>query len=278
LQAVTPGYFRTLGIGLRRGRDFGAPDSPSSAKVAIINEALARRFWPGYPGEDPLGQLILAGASPDALRIVGIVSDVRQASPAEGAQPGIYRPRAQAPPMSAMMAVRTNGSPLRIVNAIRAGVAAVDRNMSIAAVKTMTDVLGESDGQRRGVMVLLSLFASTGLFLASIGIYGVVASSVTIRRREFGIRKALGADSASVFRLVAGQGLALALAGSVAGLAAAAVLSRLLESFLFEVSATEPAVFGGVALLCIGVSVAASYLPARRAMGLEPNVALRGDR
>jgi len=278
LQAVTPGYLRTLGIGLRRGRDFGAYDSASSTKVVIINETLARRFWPGYPREDPIGQSILAGASPDALRIVGVVSDVRQAGPAESALSGIYRPRAQVPLMPAMLAVRTTGDQRRIVNAIRAEVAAVDRNVSVAGVKSMTDALDESDGRRRGFMMLLGLFASTGLFLAGVGIYGVVAYSVTTRTREFGIRKALGAGQADVLKLVLCQGLKLTLAGSVLGLCAAAALTRLLKAFLFGVSATEPAIFGGVALLCIGVSLGASYLPARSAMRVEPAVTLRSDR
>jgi putative ABC transport system permease protein len=251
LQAITPGYFRTLGIGLRGGRDFAASDSVSSPKVVIVNESLARKFWPGYPREDPIGQSVLAGASPDPLRIVGIVSDVRQAGPAEDAQSGIYRPRTQVPPMSAMFAVRTKGDALRIVNAIRAEIAAVDRSVSIAAVKTMTDVLGESDGQRRGVMILVGLFASTGLIFASVGIYGVVGWSVTTRTREFGIRKALGAGHADVLKLVLGQGLKLTLAGSVLGLCAAAVLTRLLEGLLFEVSATDPAIFCGVAFCAL---------------------------
>ena len=277
LQAVTPGYFGTLGIGLRRGRDFAAYDTASSPKVVIINEALARRFWPGYPREDPIGQSILAGASLDALRIVGIVSDVRQAGPTEAARAGIYRPRAQVPQLSAMLAVRTQRDPLQLVNAIRMKIAAVDGDVSVTAVKTMTDVLGESDGQRRGVTMVLGLFASIGLVLASIGIYGVVAYSVTARTREFGIRKALGAGPADVLQLVLGQGLKLNLAGCVIGLGAAVVLTRLLQGFLFEVSATDPAAFGGVAFLCTGVSLLASYLPARRAMRVEPALALRSD-
>ncbi len=142
----------------------------------------------------------------------------------------------------------------------------------------MNEVLGESDGQRRGVTILLGLFASTGLLLTCVGIYGVVAYSVAIRTREFGIRKALGAGQADVLRLVLGQGFQLTLAGSLLGLCGAALLTRLLEGFLFEVSPTDPRTFFGVAALCIGVAMVASYLPARRAMRVEPTVAFRADR
>ncbi|MBI1897998.1 MAG: ABC transporter permease [Acidobacteria bacterium] len=279
LQAVTPGYFRTMGIALRRGRDFAREDSAAAPKVVIINEAMARRFWPSYPGgEDPIGQSILAGASPDPLQIVGIVSDVRQAGLADGAAPGIYRPRAQTPPMSAMFAVRTSTDPSRVVNAIRAEVAAIDRDMSIAAVKSMTEVIDDSEGQRRGVMILLALFAAIGLLLTCVGTYGLIAYSVTARTREIGIRKALGARQGDVLRLVLGQGMALTVAGSMLGLCGALAFTRVLQSLLFEVDATDPSTFIGVAFLCVGVALLASYFPARRAMRIEPTAALRSDK
>lgn len=280
LQTVTPAYFRTMGIALRRGREFTASDSLHAPKVVIINEAAAKRFWPGYPREDPVGQLILAGASPDSLTIVGIASDVRQAGIAGNAAPGIYRPRSQVPPMSAMLAIRTRtgGDALGIANAVRAEVAAAGRGMSIAAVKTMDRLIGDSEAQRRGIMLLLGFFAATGLLLTALGIYGVIAYSVASRAREFGIRQALGARRFDVLRLVLGQGLKLAVAGSALGLIGAAAFARLLRSFLFEVQPDDPAIFAAVALLCVTVALGAGYVPARQAIRVEPAEALRGSK
>jgi predicted permease len=278
LQVITPGYFRTMGIAQRRGRDLAAQDSSAAPLVVVINEAMARRFWPAYPhGEDPVGHSILAGASPDPLQIVGIVSDVRQAGLASDADAGIFRPRAQAPPMSAMFAVRTEGDPLRLVNAIRGQVMAVDRDQSITAIKTMDDVVDESEGQRKGIMILLTLFAATGLLLAIVGIYGVVAYSVAQRTREVGIRRALGAQQGDVLRLVLGHGMALVAAGAVVGLAGALAMTRVLKGLLFEVSPTSPSTFAGISLLLFIVALLASYIPARRAMQIQPAAALRAD-
>ncbi len=276
LQTVTPGFFRTLGIPLRRGRDFAAPDAPGAPLVVIVNESLARRFWPAYPnGEDPIGHHLFAGANPQPLRIVGIVADVRQAGLADDAAPGIYRPRTQTPPTSAMFAVRTEGDPLRLVNAIRAQLAAMDRDQTITAVRTMQDVVDASEGERRSVMILLALFAAAGLLLAVIGIYGVIACSVAQRTKEIGIRRALGAQYGHILTLVLRQALALTLAGAAIGLAGALALTRLLTRLLFGVTATDPSTFAGIALLLIAVALAAGYLPARRAARIDPQAALR---
>jgi predicted permease len=278
LQSVTPGYFRTLGIPLRRGRDFGAQDNESAQAVAIVNERLARQFWPSYPdGEDPVGQSILAGASPEPLEIVGIVADVRQAGLAGDAGMGVYRPRAQTPPMSSMFAVRTMGDPLKFVNAIRAQVAAIDLHQTITAVRTMNDIVEDSEGQRRSVLILLGMFAGTGLLLAVVGVYGVISYSVLQRSQEVGIRRALGAQSRDILRLVLGQGLGLMLAGATLGIFAAAALTRLMESLLFQISATDPLTFAAVTLLLFLAGMTASYIPARRATRFEPTEALRGE-
>ena len=278
LQSITPGYFRTLGIPLRRGRDFAAQDVPSARPVAIINEGLARRFWPSYPrGENPVGQYMLAGASPEPVRIIGIVADVRQAGLADDAGIGVYRPRAQTPQMPSMFAVRTEGDPLSFVNAIRSQVAAIDRNQTISAVRTMTTIVENSEGQRRSIMILLGLFAAAGLLLAVIGIYGVIAYSVAQRSKELGIRRALGAQKSNILRLVLRQGLGLAVAGTALGILGALALTRLMNSLLFEVSATDPFTFAAVAFLMIVVAMAASYLPARRAVRIEPAEVLRGE-
>jgi predicted permease len=276
LQSVTPGYFRTLGIPFRRGRDFAAQDASTAPQVAIINEGLARRFWPSYPnGEDPTGRYVLAGANPEPLQIVGIVADVRQAGLANDAGMGVYRPRAQTPPMSAMFAVRTEGDPLKFVNAIRSQVAAIDLHQTITAVKTMEEIVAASEGQRRSIMILLGLFAGAGLLLALVGMYGLIAYSVAQRTKEMGIRRALGAQQADVLRLVLGQGLRLTLAGAGLGIAGALALTRVLKGLLFGVSATDPSTFAGITLLLVLVALAASYIPAHRATLIDPAAALR---
>ncbi len=235
-------------------------------------------MWPAYPaGADPIGQFILAGTNPEPLRIVGIAADVRQASLADEAGPGLYRPRTQTVSMPAMFAVRTDGDPIRLVKAIRNEVTAIDPDQSIAGVKTMEQVLDSSEGRRQSIMILLGVFAGVGLLLAVVGIYGVIAYSVAQRTREVGIRRALGAQQSDILKLVLGQGLGLTLTGAILGIAGALALTRVLESLLFHVSATDPATFAGIALLLIAVAMAASYIPARRATRIEPTAALRGE-
>lgn len=276
LQSVSPGYFRTMGIAMRRGRDFAARDTQSAPPVAVISEALAKRFWPSYPaGEDPIGQPILAGASTASLEVIGIVGDVRHSGLGEAAKDGIYRPRAQTPAYPAMFAVRTISNPLELVNAVRREVRAIDANQTIAAVKTMEAVVEESEGRRRSILVLLELFAATGLALAIVGIYGLVAYSVALRTREMGIRRALGAQQGAVVLLVLRQGFGLALAGVGLGIAGAVALSRVLSGLLFEVSPTDPTTYGAVTVALLLAATAASYVPARRAARIEPTVALR---
>lgn len=276
LQSVSPGYFRTMGIAMRRGRDFAARDSQSARPVAVISESLAKRFWPSYPaGEDPIGRFMFAGASKASLEVIGIVGDVRHSGLGEAANDGIYRPRAQMPQFPAMFAVRTIGNPLALVNAVRREVTAIDPNQAIAAVKTMGAVVEASEGQRRSILVLLELFAATGLALAIVGVYGVIAYSVALRTRELGIRRALGAQPGDVVQLVLRQGFGLALAGVGLGVAGAVALSRVLRGLLFEVSPTDPTTYGVVAVGLLLAAAAATYVPARRAARIEPTVALR---
>jgi ABC-type antimicrobial peptide transport system permease subunit len=244
--------------------------------VAIITEILARRFWPAYPnGPDPVGEHVLIGTNPQPLEIVGIVADVRQAGLAAEPRPGVYRPCAQTAPQSAMFAVRTEGDPLRFVNAIRSQLLAIDRDQPVTAVRTMEDVVEESEGQRRLIMKLLGLFAGTALLLVVVGIYGIIAYSVAQRTKELGIRRALGAQQADILCLVVGQGLGLALGGVVVGIAGAVALTRVMNRFLYQVSATDPATFVGIALLIFAVTLAASFIPAWRATRIDPMAALR---
>ncbi len=275
VQNVTPGFFRTMGIPLKRGRDFTALDTQSTPLVVVINESLAQRFWPGYPNSpDPVGQHLVTGVSAGG-QIIGIVGDIRQAGLAADIRPGLYRPCAQVAPQSAMFAVRTGGDPLWLVNAIRSQVLSIDRDQPISAVKTMDDVVEESEGQRRLIMTLLGSFAGTALALVVVGIYGMIAYGVAQRTKELGIRRALGARPRDILWLVAGQGLGLALTGVAIGVAGAVALTRVMKSLLFEVSATDPATFIGIGALLVVVALTASLIPARRATRIDPMVALR---
>jgi predicted permease len=276
LQAVTPGYFRTLGIPLERGRDFERRDAADSPLVAVINQHLARRFWPAYPsGENPVGKYMLAGASLTPLQIVGIVADVRQSGLTEAAQEAIYRPRTQTPPMPAMFAVRTEGDPLRAAEAIRRELAAIDQDQAISAVRSMEDVVERSEGQRRSIALLLACFAGIGLLLAVVGVYGVIAYLVTQRTREMGIRRALGAQPADVLMLVLRQGLGLALSGAGVGLAVAAGVNRALRSLVFGVSTLDLSTYIAATIVVVLLTLAATFIPARGATRINPAEALR---
>jgi predicted permease len=274
---ITPGYFRALGIPLRRGRDFSEQDTETAQRVAIIDESLARKLWPAYPeGQDPIGQrLWVGGVNPNPAQIVGIAADVHQNLESTAWPETVYVAFAQTPLPSAMLAVRTESSPLNFTSAMREQVRALDPDQAISDVRTMDDLVEEEVGQRRLLVILLGSFAGVALLLAVIGIYGVIAYSVAQRTREMGIRRALGARQADILRLVVLQGLRLALAGVAVGIAGAFALTRLMTALLFHVSATDPGTFAFVALLFLCVALAASYIPARRATRIDPMAALR---
>jgi len=274
---TTAGYFGTLGIPLRRGRDFNEHDTADAQRVAIIDEALARRFWPAYPaGLDPIGQrLLIGGVDKKPAEIVGIAADVHESLEPGSWPESVYVSLDQNAPPFATLAIRTTGDPLRFTKAVREQVQALDRDQPVALVRTMDDLVEEQVGQRRLLVVLLGSFAFVALLLALIGIYGIIAYSVAQRTQEMGIRRALGAQPSDILGLVVGQGLRLALAGVAVGIAGAFALTRLMTTLLFHVSATDPATFVAVALLFLLVAVAASYIPARRATRIDPSAALR---
>jgi predicted permease len=267
ISLVTPGYFRTLQIPFRRGRDFTARDRDGSQRVAIIDEALARRFWPAYPrGQDPVGQYLwVGGVNRKPAQIVGIVADIHQNLENSAWPETAYVAFAQNPQSFAMLAVRTEGNPLAFANAVRKQVQALDKNQPLSDVKSMDDLVDAQVGQRRLLATLLGSFAATALLLALMGLYGVVAYWVAQRTQEMGIRRALGAQQSDILRLVIGQSLRLTLLGAVAGIVGAFSLTRLMQSLLFHISATDPATFFVVVLLFLCVALAASYFPARRA-------------
>ncbi len=276
-QTITPGYLRTMGIPLRRGRDFTEHDNQNAPPVVIINESFARHFWPIYPaGQDPIGQHILFGAGNDPREIIGIAADIRQRLDAN-LWPEVDLPLAQAPLQAAALAIRTESDPKGLLSAIRKQVLSLDRDQTVSGVKTMDELIESTLGQRRLTMILLGSFAGLALVLAVCGIYGITAYSVARRTPEFGIRSALGATQRDILRLVLRQGLAIVLAGSAIGIGAALALTRVMKSLLYQVSATDPIIFTAVPALFGLVALLACYIPARRATRINPLEALRWE-
>ncbi len=277
LGVITPGYFRTLEIPLRRGRDFTDRDKEGAQRVAIIDEALARRFWPAYPhGLDPIGQHIwVGGVNPNPAEIVGIVGDVHQSVENSGWHETVYVAFAQTPPPFAMLSLRTAANPLVFATAVRNIVRKLDPSQSVSEVRTMDGLIDDQIGQRRLLVILLGSFAGMALLLVLMGLYGLIASLVVDRTKEIGIRRALGADRSDILTLVMRESLGLVLLGIIGGVGAALLLTRLMQSLLFNIKATDPGVYTAVVLLFLPVAVLASYLPARRATRIDPAATLR---
>ncbi len=276
VRAVTPDYFRTLGIPLLRGRTFSGRDRADSPQVAIVNEALARMFW---PGRNPIGQRITYSWGDDIpLEIVGVVGDARLVTLSDDEiRPAIYRPQTQQPSMFMSLVVRTAGDPLTLAPAARAAIHAIDPNQPLSDVASMETVQSDSLAQPRLLALLLGLFGFSALLLAAVGIYGVMAYAVARRTQEIGVRMALGADRSRVVRLVVGRAMWLAGLGLAIGLAGALATTRVLDSLLYGITATDPATFVGVPLILAAVALVASLLPARRATRIDPMVALRTE-
>jgi predicted permease len=286
LEDVSPGYFGTMKIPLLRGRVFTGRDDANAPPVAVINEAAAKLLWPGYrtgksemsrngAGENPVGQYVLIGGHSKPTEVVGIVGDVKESGLDADVRAGVYRAAWQMPPESAMVAVRTKVDPLTLTNAVRVAVLGIDRDQPVSQVASMGAVVDDSEGVLRTMMRLLMAFAATASVIAVIGLYGALAYSVAQRRREMGIRRALGASRADILRLVTGEGLRLGVAGVAAGLCGAYFVTRLMSSLLYGVGARDPWIFAGIAGLFLAVTAAASYLPARRAAGVDPMESLR---
>jgi ABC-type antimicrobial peptide transport system permease subunit len=280
-RSATPGYFKTMGIDLIAGRAFTPNDKADAPQVAIINETLARRY---FGNENPIGKRIGLSRPIDWREIVGVVRDVRNYGLAEEVKPECYLPYLQnAPDYLAgsaswmVMVVRTESDPLGYVVPIKETLHKIDKDQPIASIKPMTAYLAQSIAQWRFNMLLLAVFAGLALLLAAVGIYGVISYSVAQRQREVGIRMALGARPGHVLALIVRQGMRPALLGLVAGIFAAAGLTRFMRSLLFQVSANDPLVFIGVALVLALVAAAACFIPARRAAHLDPVVTLRSE-
>jgi putative ABC transport system permease protein len=291
---VGPGYFRTLGIPLLAGRDFTEGDAGDAPRVVLVNQAWIRSFW---PQGNPIGQRITTDvpSAPEPLgehdhftnagpatkqnwfSIIGIAGDVRQMGLRTESSPEVYVSYLQDPyqwPWMSLL-VRGGADPLKLFPAVEQAVWSVDKDLPLSRPATMDQIRSDSIAQPRVTALLLGLFAASALLLASVGLYGVMARSVTERTHEIGVRMALGAQRLEVFRLVVGQGIALALCGAGLGLAGALAVTRALTSFLYGVRPTDPATFAAVSCFLAVVAFLASYLPARRATKVDPMVALR---
>ncbi len=273
---ITPRYFQTLGIRLLRGRAFTEQDREGAPQVAIINETLARRFW---PQENPLGKRLNLGdaAHPNWWEIVGVVGDVKAFGLERETHADIYRPYRQIPFPWLAFTVRTAAEPLSLLDSVRNEIWAVDKDQPLFKILSMEQLAAESITLRRVSTLLLGTFAAAALILAALGIYGVMSYSIIERTREIGIRMALGAPARDVLRLVVGQGMTLALVGVAIGLGSALVLTRLMRTLLFRVSVNDPLTFIAVALLLSLVALLACWIPARRATKVDPLTALRHE-
>jgi putative ABC transport system permease protein len=272
-QITTPGYFRTMKIPLIKGRDFTDEDNVNAPGVAIINETAARRYW---PDEDPVGKRIkLGGQNSPWLTVVGVAGDVKHYSLNRESRAEGYVSYLQSPFSFMDIVIRAKEKPLSLVSAIRTTIIEIDPNQPISAVHTMEELLSDSVAKARFTSLLVAIFSILALSLASVGIYGVISYSVTQRTHEIGIRLALGAKQTDILKLVVGQGMILAVAGVSIGLLAAFILTRLMTSLLYGVSATDPVTFAVISILLMGVALLSSYIPARRAMRVDPMVALR---
>jgi len=270
---ISPGYLRTLRI-LLRGRDFDERDTADSVPVAIISEEMARLYW---PGEDPLGKtLILRSFGNKPYTIIGVAGDVRSFGLEIEPGPMVYAPAAATATWNPMqLVVRTRAEPTAQTPAVRGALRSLDANAPVYDIQTIEQLLNDSLGSRRFNIFLLGGFAGIALLLASVGLFGVMAYLVSQRTREIGIRLALGAQPRDVFRLVIGRGMLLALAGLAIGVAAAFGLARFLETLLYQIKPTDPLAFTVAPGLLLGVALLACYAPARRAMNVDPMIAIR---
>lgn len=273
---ITPDYFRAIGIPLRQGRFFSDGDRDKSVPVVIISEAMARRFW---PGENPIGKRLTPSfhVEQGAREIVGIVGDVKASGLDVDSAAMMYLPYKQSPRPFMSFVVRTASNPESLVQPVSKAIYSIDKEQALTDVQTMDQVLTSSLSGRRFNMTLLMTFAGVALVLAAVGVYGVMNYTVTLRKRELGIRMALGAGRMDVLRLVLGQGLKLTLIGVAAGLISAYALTRLMASLLYGVTATDYITFISISAVLIAVGVVASYVPARRATKVHPTIALRTE-
>ena len=274
-RVITPNYFRAMGIPLRRGRAFADADRLGAPNVLVVNESFARRH---LPGEEALGQRLRIGLNGIQGEIVGVVGDVRHGDLSADGGPEFYVPHAQAPFGDMSLVARAGaGDPAALAGPLRSLVQEMDKEQPLYDVQTMQGLVARSVARQRFSTTLIAIFAGLALVLASVGIFSVMSFLVAQRTHEIGIRMALGAQRRDILRLVVGHGMALTVAGVVLGLAASFALTRLMASMLYEVRATDPAVFAGIPVVLAAVALLACYVPARRATKVDPMVALRHE-
>jgi putative ABC transport system permease protein len=277
-RAIGPGYFATMGIPIVRGRDFTDQDNGDAKDVVIISEKTAQQFW---PGQDPIGKRLKPGSSTSNSpwrEVIGIVKDVRQNDFVASPKRQMYFTYRQLKSIAAnALVIRTNIEPMSLAVPVRNAIWSVDKDQTVADIDTMDHIVSQAVARQRFSMLLLGLFAALALLLASIGIYGVMSYSVAQRTREFGIRIALGARRADVLQMTVKQALKLVGAGMLIGLIAAFLLTRVLASMLFGISATDPITFIGISVVLLSVAILASYVPALRATKVDPMTALRAQ-
>ena len=269
---VSTGYFDTVRTPLLRGRVFTEKDRGGGLPVAIVNETTAKRYW---PGQDAIGKHLANDRNMVQHEIVGVVADVKFAGLNLPDTEEIYQPMSQVPGPAMTLIVRSKENPQSLMAAVRAKIAEADPNLPVSGIQSMEDVISTSVAQPKLIMQFVGVFAGFALLLAAIGIYGVMAYSVSARKQEMGIRMALGAKPGDILRLVVGQGMRMTLLGVLFGVAASLVLTRLVSGLLFDVHATDPIAFSVAAVALVGTAFAASYLPARRATRVDPIVVLR---
>ncbi|MCA1559970.1 MAG: ABC transporter permease, partial [Acidobacteria bacterium] len=268
-------YFAAMAVPLLRGRLFTKGDAADNQNKVVINEKMAKTYW---PGEDALGKRVKISWRDDREdEVIGIVGDVRHADMETAARATTYWPYPRNLYGSMTLAIRTEGSSTSIVNAVAAIVREQDPNLAVGDVQTMGEVVANSVAQRRLMTLLLATFAGAALLLAAVGIYGVIAYSVTQRTQEIGIRMALGARQGDVLRMIVGHAMTLAAAGILIGGVGALLLTRLMTGLLFDIQPADPLTFGAVATVLAGVAALASYIPGRRATQVDPVIALRAE-
>src|SRR5258706_4749896 len=272
---VTPDYFVTMQISLLEGRQFSSQDKKGTPGVIIVNEAFVQKIW---PNENPLGKRFTVGFEKEPREIVGVVGNIKQTTLDAQTRPAMYMPHLQSPSAVMTMLVRTTGEPLGIAGGVREQLRAIDKDVPVTHIQTMAQVFSASVAQQRFSMLVVGLFAGLALILATVGIYGGMAYSVTQRSHEIGVRMALGARTSQVLKLILKDGMALALLGVAIGLAGAFALTRLMTTLLFEVRPTDATTLVVVPLILLGVALVACYIPARRATKDDPLVALRYER
>jgi putative ABC transport system permease protein len=273
---VTTNYFQTLSIPIIRGRVFTRNDNKQSVPVALINNTMARRHW---PGEEAVGKKLTISWSnqPLTLEIVGVVGDVRHTGLDSSPRPEIFLHHSQAPFGSMTFVVRTADDPLKLLPEIKGELWAVNKSQPIYSIRTEEQLVSESLSSRRFSLFLLGLFAVISLVLAGVGLYGLISISTSQRTQEIGVRIALGAQTSTIMKMVIGEGVILALLGIGVGLIGSFLLTRFLNSMLFGIRPTDPLTFASISILLVLVALLASYIPARRATRVDPLIALRQE-